>query len=324
MTGAQAIHQGDTVYELNPPELGPWSTGNTGTDGVWQWRASVPGPHLMISAVIHGNELCGAYALRDLVSWIEARAWRPARGALTLVLGHLEALKRFNAGDPATSRGVEGDLNRQWSVDRLDKPETVEARRAAALRPFVDQADFLLDLHSMQQRAAPLALAGMAARHRDWVRALDLPMHTMCDEGHANGVRMRDWGRFATAGDACAVLVECGAHGSVDSLVVAWDAVARCMVHAGLCRRDELPSHWVAPMPAERWTLEVTHAVTAKSAQFQFAQPFEGLECLPQAGTLLATDVDGPVLTPYDDCVLIMPSRKAQAGHTMVRLARRV
>lgn len=311
------------MYELNAPALGPWTAGNTGTEGVWQWRSPSTGPHLMISAVIHGNELCGAHALRDLLRWIDATGWRPPHGALTLVLGHLEALRRFSPSDPSASRGVEGDLNRQWSPDRLEAPATVEARRAAALRPFVEQADYLLDLHSMQQRSAPLALAGMAPRHRAWVRALDLPMHTMCDEGHANGVRMRDWGRFASAGDACAVLVECGAHGSVESLVVAWDAMARCLEHLGLMRRSALPPHWVAPAQPERWTLEVTHAVVAKSAQFQFVQDFQGLECLPLAGSLLATDVDGPVVTPYDDCVLIMPSRRAQTGHTMVRLARK-
>jgi hypothetical protein len=37
---------------------------------------------------------------------------------------------------------------------------------------------------------------------------------------------------------------------------------------------------------------------------------------------VLAHDGDVPVLAPYDDCVLIMPTRRPKAGETAVRLGR--
>ena len=55
---------------------------------------------------------------------------------------------------------------------------------------------------------------------------------------------------------------------------------------------------------------------------FAFALPVHGLAVVPKAGTLLARDGDTDVRTPYDDCVLIMPTRRPKKGETAVRLGR--
>ena len=47
-----------------------------------------------------------------------------------------------------------------------------------------------------------------------------------------------------------------------------------------------------------------------------------GLEKIPRKGTLIAEDGDRPILTPYDDCILVMPSRRLTPGQTAVRLGR--
>jgi hypothetical protein len=45
---------------------------------------------------------------------------------------------------------------------------------------------------------------------------------------------------------------------------------------------------------------------------------------IAQAGTVIGDNDGEPVATPYDDCVLVMPStRQARAGVTVVRYARR-
>ncbi|MEP2545412.1 MAG: succinylglutamate desuccinylase, partial [Alphaproteobacteria bacterium] len=49
---------------------------------------------------------------------------------------------------------------------------------------------------------------------------------------------------------------------------------------------------------------------------------YRGLETIAKAGTVLGYDGDDPVVTPHDDCVLIMPSRRLNRGGTAVRLAR--
>jgi len=75
------------------------------------------------------------------------------------------------------------------------------------------------------------------------------------------------------------------------------------------------------PLQPQR-VIEVTDVVTIGSDDFRFAVPVQGLAIVPEAGTLLATDGPVDVYTPYDDCVLIMPTRRPKKGETAVRLGR--
>ena len=75
--------------------------------------------------------------------------------------------------------------------------------------------------------------------------------------------------------------------------------------------------------PARQRVVRVTQPITAASPNFRFARRWTGLEVVPKAGTLLATDGDKEWRTPYDDCVLVMPSTAhVKPGNTMVRLGR--
>jgi len=65
-----------------------------------------------------------------------------------------------------------------------------------------------------------------------------------------------------------------------------------------------------------------TDAITAETNDFRFARPYCGLEVIEKSGTLIARDGRSEVRTPYDECVLIMPSRRLRRGQTAVRLGR--
>ena len=69
--------------------------------------------------------------------------------------------------------------------------------------------------------------------------------------------------------------------------------------------------------------VRVTEPVVAKTMDFRFARPWKGLEVIPKAGSVVATDGDKTWRTPYDECVLVMPSlAHLKPGTTMVRLGR--
>ena len=315
------------TFELAQPDIGAWRAGNTGVEGVWSFDSGLPGRHVMVSALIHGNELCGAWALKGL---LEAGV-RPAQGRLTLVFANLTAFDRFDPAHHDASRFVDEDLNRQWSLDRMADARTRERARAAELRPFVEQADWLLDIHSMHERAAPLLLTGMQPRNQALARAMGNPEHIVIDAGHKDGVRMRDFGRFGQADeqapDTRSLLVECGFHGDVSSRTVAHDMCARFLVASEALTQaavDAALPGWTQISAARQWALEVTGPVVARSPAFRFVEPFQGLEVIEKAGTVIGWNEGEPVTTPYDDCVLVMPSvRQARAGVTVVRFARR-
>lgn len=318
MTGLQ--------FDLAPPDIGPWRAGNTGTEGVWHFDSGTPGRHVMVTALVHGNELCGAWALKGL---LEAGV-RPARGCLTLAFCNLAAFDGFDAVNFDAARFVDEDLNRQWSADRLADACTVERRRALELLPFVQRADWLLDLHSMHEPGDALLLTGPHPRNLDLATRLGAPEHVVVDEGHRDGTRLRDSGRFglpdAHAHDTRSLLVECGFHGDPASLDVAQDVSVRFLVAAGAIDASTvahaLPG-WRRPDPDRQCVLNVTGGVVARSSGFRFLAPYEGLQVIEKAGTAIGDNDGELVTTPYDQCVLVMPSiRQARAGVTVVRFAR--
>jgi hypothetical protein len=215
------------------------------------------------------------------------------------------------------------------ATERMAAGRTLEARRAAALRPFVEQADWLLDLHSMHEPSPPLMITGLQPRNIALAQQIGNPAHIVIDAGHKDGVRMRDYGRFGEAGDngTRALLIECGFHGSESSRAVARDQCARFLQAAGTldaASAARLLPGWEQPAAAQQWALEVTGPVVARSTNFRFDQAYTGLQVVPHAGTVIGWNDEDPVTTPYDDCVLVMPSvRQARPGVTVVRFAQR-
>jgi predicted deacylase len=310
--------------ELTPPDIEPYRAGNTGIDYVTTFDSGVAGPHVLVTALTHGNEICGAIALDQLFH----AGLQPRRGKLTLAFDNIAAYRTFDTRIPTVSRYVDEDFNRLWAAAMLDGPrQSVELTRARALRPIVDAADFLLDIHSMQYATAPLMLAGTLDKSLALARQVGIPELIMCDAGHAAGPRMRDYGGFGDPGSAkTALLIESGQHWERRAAEVATDVMLRFLMALGTVTRDDaevLAGPDLDAHPRQR-VIQVTEAVTITSDKFEFVQDFRGLEVLSPEGTLIGHDDEREVRTPYDDCVLIMPSRRLAKGQTAVRLGRYV
>src|SRR5919106_5171307 len=153
----------EPVVEVATPDLGAYAQGNTDIAGVTSFEAERPGPHVVITALVHGNELCGAFALLRLLE----REVRPCHGRLSLAFVHLAAFDAFDPSSPKASRYLDEDLNRVWSPATLDgSRRSRELDRAREIRPLIERADFLLDIHSMQTAAPPLLLTGVTDKGR--------------------------------------------------------------------------------------------------------------------------------------------------------------
>ena len=310
--------------ELSPPDIEPYRAGNTGVEFVTSFDSGVAGPHVLVAALTHGNEICGAIALDRLFR----AGLQPRRGKLTLCFNNVAAYRRFDRRMPTASRYIDEDFNRLWHPATLDGPrQSTELARARELRPFIDAADFLLDIHSMQSATAPLMLAGVLPRSVALARQVASPELIVSDAGHAAGPRMRDYGGFGDPGSArTALLIEAGQHWQRRTAEVATDVMLRFLVAVDTLSRDEaerLAGPRFGTSTPQR-LIEVTEAVTMTGETFEFSGDYRGLEILSPRGALVARDGDREVRTPYDDCVLIMPSRRPVRGQTAVRLGRYV
>jgi predicted deacylase len=311
--------------ELSPPDIAPYRNGNTGVDYVHVFDSGRPGPNVMVQALTHGNEYCGALALKVLLE----EKIRPERGKLILAFANVAAFARFDAGDPDRSRYIDEDYNRVWGDDALMGPrDSAELRRARELRPFVDEADYLLDLHSMHEPCRPIMVCGSqdkgGAKSAAFARRIGVPGDLLIDTGHPAGLRMIERGGFGDPASArTAVLIECGQHWERSAADVAVDTLFRFLQASGAVNASICKSHTRLVPPAVQRVLRVTEPVVAKSMNFSFPYLFKGLDVIPRAGTVVATDGDTVWTTPYDDCVMVMPSlAHLKPGTTMLRLGR--
>ena len=92
--------------------------------------------HLIISAIIHGNEYGSLPGILELIQNLE-QGTISFGGKMTVVLGNPEAA-RLNV------RFLESDLNRMFLPNEY---QTHEAHRARELMPIFDKADLLIDFH---------------------------------------------------------------------------------------------------------------------------------------------------------------------------------
>ena len=102
----------DTPIELNPPDISRWRASNSGVDYVHVFDSGRPGKTVMVQALTHGNELCGAIALDWLLGQHPAQDLTPTTGQLILSFANVAAYERFDASRPNASRCVDEDLNR--------------------------------------------------------------------------------------------------------------------------------------------------------------------------------------------------------------------
>jgi succinylglutamate desuccinylase len=300
--------------DIPTPDISPWLAGNTGIPGFTTRDSGKPGQHVVLNSLTHGNEIAGAIVLNEM---LRAGAM-PETGKLTFGFANLAAFARFDPANPVASRFVEEDLNRCWDdIQLFGVRRSLELDRAREIRPLIDTADIVLDLHSMLWPSDPLLLCGPAAQGRSLALAIATPSMVVADQGHAGGKRLIDYGRFTepTCPAAC-ILVEAGQHWETATVTQMRATVSALLHHTG-----QIPAV-PPPTPQPPSYAEVTHIITARTNRFVFERNFRGGECIPHANTLIAHDGDTEIYTPYDNCLLIMPSHKPSNGHTAIRLAK--
>lgn len=307
--------------ELIAPDISAYQTGNIGVEYISTFDSGEPGPHVMINAITHGNEICGAITVDRLFKM----SVRPSRGKLSLSFANVAAFLRFDPVTPHTSRFVDEDFNRVWNSPTLDGPRnSVELTRARAMRPVIDSVDMLFDIHSMHDPHGPVMISGPLDKGIALSKQVGLPQHIVSDHGHANGTRMRDYGGFGdAASEKNALLVECGQHWEHAAAQVAWQSTWRFLRACDVVDRDLAEAQIdKATLPAPH-VVRVTEAVVANHQDFVFADGLHGLSVIPKQGDLIGHDGGTPVVAPYDNCVLIMPTMvHVKPGLTVVRLGR--
>jgi predicted deacylase len=307
-----------------------------------RFDALQPGPRLIVTGAVHGNETCGTQAIRRLLAEIESDRLHLARGTLTLVpvCNPLAYARGQRAGDRNLNRGLRPQAT----------PQAYEDHIANHLCPLLAAHEVLLDLHSFRNPGQPFVLRGPAdnsgplepfAHAADEARLVAHLGPTRVVDGwmasYAQGVARRQ-ARARAAGreaDALAedsgygigtteymrsqggwgVTLECGQHDDPQAPEVAYRAIRQTLALLGLV--DEAP----APPAAAFECLSLVDVVDRLHEGDQFVQTWASFDRL-QAGQTIATRHDGtPVTAPHDGHI-VFPDPAARPGHEWFYLAR--
>jgi predicted deacylase len=308
--------QNPPLLEVLPRDLSAYRQGNTGIDYVHRFESGKPGPHVLVNALTHGNEICGMVAATHLLD----SGVRPKIGTLTVGFAHVEAYDAFDQDQPFENRQLVHNLNRVWSDEWLDGPEdSPELRRARALRPVVAAADHILDIHSTSQAVEPFWVYPAFERNAAVALAIGRPaVHLVMPKGLGSGTPLIQHGRHGEQdGPAgAALVVECGQHFLQATADMAVAVTLDFLAHFGLTERDA-----AAPAPGPQRRFELLETRMVQTEGFRFVRPLVGFEVFAK-GELIAADGPDEIRAPCNDCTILMPTRSHIVGREAVYLAR--
>jgi predicted deacylase len=301
-----------------------------------EYAGLAPGPRLVVTGSVHGNETCGAEAIRRTVRDIEAGTLRIAAGTLTLVpvANPLAYAKGERNGDR--------NLNRNFAPTPL--PRDFEDHAANWLGPLLARHDALLDLHSTRAATQPFATFGppdndgplepfhSSAQERALARCLGVRRFV---EGwlatYARGVERRALAGYATALNAdprygvgtteymrsvggYAVTLECGQHQDPNAVEVGYRAIRNALAHLGLSGEP-------APAPVEDYELLCLREVVDRLyLEDRFAREWSSFDRV-RAGEVIGHRHGGAAVTAARDGWIVFPDRNAPPGHEWFYLA---
>lgn len=220
--------------EVLPRDLSAYRQGNTGIDYVHRFESGKPGPHVLVNALTHGNEICGMVAATHLLD----TGVRPKIGTLTVSFANIEAYDAFDIDNPYENRQLVHNLNRIWSPQWLDGDEqSPELRRARELRPVLDAADYVLDIHSTRAPVQPFWVYPEMDRNTALAAAVGAPaVQLVMPAGRFPGTGVLNYGRHGdpASDSGGALVVECGQHFAQSAALLATDVTLRFLAHLGL------------------------------------------------------------------------------------------
>lgn len=276
-----------------------------------------PGPKLLVTGAVHGNEICGPQAI--------ARAIEDCRsGRLAIARGHVTFVPVVNA-KAYRQRTREGDRNLNRDLRERENPSSNEDLVGNVLCRLLRAHDVLLDIHSFRSRGEPFVFVGpsnndgpiepfrLAEPERDLARRLGprlamfgwLPTYARAAAARngnpAEGIGTTEYLRSR---GGYGVTLECGQHNDPQAADVAYDAIVRALSHLRLIEG-------APPSITVDRAIEIVDVVLCHSPDDRLVREWRTGDPV-RAGETVATRKDGSRLAAYADGFIIFPDANAR------------
>jgi predicted deacylase len=289
-----------------------------------QYSAQRPGPKLIVTGAVHGNEICGTSAIQCVIRELDSCALLIQQGSVTFVpvSNPLAYARSARTGDRNLNRHLFPNSN----------PHDFEDHVANWLCPLLAKHDVLLDLHSFNAAGEPFVMVG--PRNNDG--PLEPFMHEELERALARrlGVRRFVDGWLRTYGDGVqrrlsdtdelqtvlrygmgtteymrsvggyALTLECGQHDDPQAPEVAYRAIINTLAFLGMI--DAPSPEAVAPEQME--ALSMVAVYDKQHADDKFSRDWTSFDPVRQGdeighradGTPVLAEFDGRILFPDD------------------------
>lgn len=282
---------------------------------IHQFQGETEGPRFTVLGAIHGYEYCGPQALQKLLKYIEEGKVRIKAGSVTIVpVCNPKAYRQ-------KVRFVESNMNRFFYPKTESEIETYEHRLQNILCPYLQETEYLLDIHSYTAKGGPFVYASGdldSPKNVSYLKALGVPhlffgwaeavaaSDDVADKRHAMGTTeyTREFGGIGFT-------VECGNHDNPKAPEYALQATLNALTFLGIAEVDaELQQ---PELFNEEPFFLVTKGVHMKRAEGKFAKEWKNLDYVSK-GTLMGTYEGGEQVLMPEDAYLIMPKEDNPIG----------
>lgn len=269
-----------------------------------RFDAARTGKHLLVLGSVHGSEPCGSVAIDQIVAQIN-------QGELPLQTGTITFLPRANPkACEAGTRIFEGNLARSIVKKDLADCTYYEERIAQEIIPLIEEADYILDLHSCSTQTPPFVF-----QDNDTPQAAEFCKNLGVDfvivgwndyfAGDDIPASVQAYGN--TIGKVCAT-IECGSHHDQAAITHAHNIILQAGRYLGIFENTE------TPQPSTAKTYRLIHHFW-EDAPGDLAQDFKGLHFIEKGTHILTYHRNGTDGT-YDDkhfseqdCYILMPCK---------------
>jgi uncharacterized protein len=298
-----------------------------------------PGPRLIVTGAVHGNETAGTQGIRRVLGQIDHGEIEITRGVVTFV----------PVCNPLAYNNVRrmGDRNLNRRLQPTATPQDNEDRIANVLCPLLAEHEVLLDLHSFRSPGRPFVMRGPAdnrgaiepfahaeaeaklAAHVGPNRVVEGWMSAYAEgvarrrerglspgavhEDPSYGVGTTEWMRSQ---GGYGVTLECGQHDDPAGADVAEHAIRQTLALLGIA---ELP---LAPPARPFECLRLAEVIDRHHEGDRFVKPWTSFDPLAE-GELIAVRADGSELRAPQAGYIVFPDVSALPGHEWFYRAQR-
>ncbi len=304
---------------------------------VHRFAALRPGPRLIVTGAVHGNEVAGTQGIRRVIGELDHGELEITRGTVTFV----------PVCNPLAYNQVRrmGDRNLNRRLQPTATPQDFEDRIAGVLCPLLAEHEVLLDLHSFRSPGRAFVMRGPADNQGDLepfahaAAEAQLAAHVGPNrivegwmQAYADGVARRK-ARGQTPGavhedpsygvgtteymrsqGGYGITLECGQHEDPEGEEVAYVAIRQTLALLGLA---DLP---LAPPARPFECLRLAEVIDRHAEGDRFVKTWTSFDPLAE-GELVAVRADGTELRAPKAGYIVFPDVGALPGHEWFYLA---